>query len=324
MTENLVSVIIPCYNSLAYIAETIDSVFNQSYKAIELIVVDDDSTDGSFEYLSGLAKQNLTVVRNPKKGACAARNHGLHLAQGHFVQFLDADDLLSSNKIELQVKALKKYHGAIAVCNTKHFYDTTDNGKITDSEFLYSTENTEEFLLNLYGAFGEQNMVQTSAWLAPKSLLDSSGPWDEMLSKDQDGEYFCRVVTRASRVIYVPGVLNYYRKYVRGSNIASQKQREHIESQFRALDSKSRQFKKLYATKAYNKAMALQYKVLAIEAYPAFKDISYQCIAISKGYGDSSYLPVLGGKIIESFKYIFGWRAAKSISIFVHKHIKKY
>lgn len=322
MSQKLVSVIIPSYNSLKFLKDTIDCVLNQSYKNIELIVVDDGSTDGSFEYLESLKCSMIHVIKNSKKGACAARNHGLRIAMGDYIQFLDADDLLSINKIELQMSKLKNQANAIAVCNTMHFYNSVNDGIITDKEFLYTTNNSEEFLLNLYGANGKQNMVQTSAWLTPKLLLDKIGPWDETLSKDQDGEYFCRVVTRAEKVLYVPGITNYYRKHVKGSNIANQKDVKHLDSQLRALESKSEQFTKLKSSQSYKNAMALQYKIIAVGAYPKYPDIYETAISKVDYFGGSDYEPVLGGKIVEIIKSIFGWRTAKKISFFVHKHIK--
>ncbi|TQI71944.1 glycosyl transferase family 2 [Gramella sp. Hel_I_59] len=321
MAENLVSVIIPNFNSIKFIEATLDSVFNQTYKNIEIIIIDDGSTDGSFEYISNLDNQNIKLLKSPGKGACAARNYGLRLAKGEFIQFLDADDLFSPNKIESQVSALRNQPESIAVCSTKHFYETIDKGVITDREFLYTTSDTEAFLLNLYGANGQQNMVQTSAWLTPRILLDKVAPWDETLSKDQDGEYFCRVVTTAKKVIYTPETVNYYRKHIKGSNIANQRQQIHLESQIRALDSKTKQFVILKDSQAYNNAMALQYKIIAIDAYPMHKTIYKAAIHKTDQFGGSTYEPVMGGKIIESIKAIFGWRAAKSFSVFIHKYV---
>ncbi|BAO76192.1 glycosyltransferase family 2 protein [Winogradskyella sp. PG-2] len=317
---NKVSVIIPLYNAMPFFKETIDSVLRQTQDNLELIVIDDGSTDGALEHLEALNLPNLIITSNKGKGACAARNYGFQLSSGDYIQYLDADDLLSETKIETQVNLLKNNPKSIAVCSTKHFYNTIDNGKITDRPFLESTNNPKELLLNLFGADGKtQNMVQTSAWLTPRTLIEEAGPWDERLKKDQDGEFFCRVVTKAENVLYSPTVLNYYRKHVGGSNIASQKKRIHLESQLKALNSKAKQFSGLEKTQAYNNAMALQYKVLAINAYPKFKDFAKVCLNRSSEYGGSKYLPVLGGRIIEIIKTILGWKIAKSFSYWVHK-----
>ncbi|MEH6535208.1 MAG: glycosyltransferase family 2 protein [Psychroserpens sp.] len=316
----LVSVIIPVYNAMPFFKETMTCVIEQTYSNIEIIIIDDGSTDESLHYLESLSLPNLVVKHNKGKGACAARNYGMELATGDYIQFLDADDLLDKDKLQIQVEALDKNRSGIGVCSTKHFYDSIDNGKITDHEFLFTTSNTKDFLLNLYGSDGKtHNMVGTSAWLTPKALIEKAGPWDETLSKDQDGEFFCRVVAAGTQVIYTPEVLNYYRKHIKGTNIANQRQKRHLESQLKALYSKSQQFIGLEQTDGYKKAMALQYKIIAINAYPEFKALSKQAIHLSKTFGGSNYLPVLGGKIIEIVKRKMGWRTAKLLSYWVHK-----
>ncbi|MDH7911516.1 glycosyltransferase family 2 protein [Winogradskyella sp. SYSU M77433] len=320
MNNIKVSIIIPLYNSVSFFEETIKSIIDQSYKNWEIIIVDDGSEDGSYELAKEYASDNIRVVKNRGKGACAARNYGLDLAVGDYIQFLDADDLISEDKIQNQLAQLERNSKSITVCSTKHFYESFHTGKITDRAFLYTTDNPKELLLNLYGADGEHhNMIQTSAWLTPKSLIKDSGPWNEDLSKDQDGEFFCRVATRAEKIIFTPNVFNYYRKHINGKNIANQKKRKHLESQITALESKSAQFKGLETTQAYKNAMALQYKLIAIDAFPEFKDLSSMVLSRSKDLAQIDYLPVLGGNVIEFFKKIFGWKIAKIISYWVHK-----
>ncbi|MGJ8592090.1 MAG: glycosyltransferase family 2 protein [Aquaticitalea sp.] len=317
--NKLVSIIIPVYNAERYLEETLNSVFSQDYKNLEVIAVDDNSTDSSLSILQHITDHRFKLLQQDRKGACAARNLGFENSKGDNIQFLDADDLMSADKIEAQVNALQHRNTSIAVCNTKHFYGSIDQGKITDQEYLFTTSDTKSFLLNLYGANGTPNMVQTSAWLTPRTLIELAGPWDESLSKDQDGEFFCRVVSKASEVIYVPNVLNYYRKHIKGQNIANQKQKTHLESQLKALNSKYEQLKTLKDTNAFKTAFSLQYKWIAIDAYPEFKEISKEAMKKCNVLGGNMYLPVLGGKVIETTKSIFGWRAAKSLSYWVHK-----
>lgn len=322
MSEKLVSVIIPNFNSFKFIKETLDSVFNQTYPHTEIIVIDDGSTDGSYEWIASLENDNLKLFKNKSKGACAARNYGLSKAMGDYIQFLDADDLLDENKIEAQMKCLEHSIDNVAVCSTKHFYETKDIGVITDTPFLYSTNQPHEFLLNLYGADGmHHGMVAQHAWLAPKSVIDKAGRWDENLIKDQDGEFFCRVVMASQGVAYADNTLCYYRKHRVSGSVSSGKSRNHLLSQFRALDSKAAQLNNFKDTREFQNAMALQYKFLAIDAYPHYKDISKQACSKVDQYGGSHYEPILGGKVIEGLKTIFGWRAAKAFSFYAHKYL---
>lgn len=316
----MVSIIIPCFNALPFLKETLKSVENQIYKSIEVIVIDDGSTDGSLDYITYLNQPQIKLVKNPKKGACAARNYGLELAKGDYIQFLDADDLLSAGKIEVQVRQLEQYPKRVAVCSTVHFYKDPKDGKIVDKDFMINTNQPQDFLLKLYGGDGlNHNMVQTSAWLTPRAVIEKAGLWDETLSKDQDGEYFCRVVMASEGICYAPEVLNYYRKHLRGQNIANQKQRKHLESQLKALQSKAKCLIAQEATQAYQNAFALQYKLLAINAYPQFNDIYKKAERESQVLGGSTHLPILGGHFIESVKQTFGWRTAKLLSHWAHK-----
>jgi glycosyltransferase involved in cell wall biosynthesis len=101
----LTSVIIPFYNAEKYIGETLDSVLNQSYPKLEIICVNNNSTDKSLEILTSYEKkhENIFVYHEKKKGASHARNKGLQYAKGEFIQFLDADDIILPEKIERQI-----------------------------------------------------------------------------------------------------------------------------------------------------------------------------------------------------------------------------
>lgn len=211
-----VSVIIPAYNAARYIAATLDSVFGQTYPAIEVVVVNDGSTDETEKALAPfLDKPNMVYVKQANKGCSGAKNTGLFAADGQFIQYLDADDLLSADKIENQVKAIANDPMAVAVCKTKIFQEADDliSGREIDTDFLYNTTDTLSFLLNLYGINGKDGMVQPNAFLISRELALKAGPWDESISPspDEDGEYFCRVLLKASSLLHTEGV-NFYRK----------------------------------------------------------------------------------------------------------------
>ncbi len=109
MTTPLVSIIIPAYNVQNFIEESIYSALNQTYLHTEIIVVDNNSTDQTVEKVLQIQKKNpqkISVLREEKQGVSFARNKGLYHAQGQWIQFLDADDLLYSDKLERQLKLI--------------------------------------------------------------------------------------------------------------------------------------------------------------------------------------------------------------------------
>lgn len=116
MADALVSIIIPCYNAERYVAEAIRSALAQTYRSVEVIVVDDGSTDGSVEAIRSFGDA-IRWETGPNRGGCAARNRGIELARGEFVQFLDADDLLHPDKVEIQIAELHRSGADVVFCD---------------------------------------------------------------------------------------------------------------------------------------------------------------------------------------------------------------
>jgi glycosyltransferase involved in cell wall biosynthesis len=108
MTRQLVSILIPAYNASRWIHESIRSAVNQTWFAKEIIVIDDGSTDGTANIVRHYESAILKFAVQDNQGAARARNRALSLAQGDYIQWLDADDLLSPDKVERQMKVAKE------------------------------------------------------------------------------------------------------------------------------------------------------------------------------------------------------------------------
>ena len=117
----LVSVIIPAHKSAGFIHETLDSVKRQTWPELEVFVIDDGSVDETLSIARTFESEHFHVIEQKNSGACVARNRGLELGKGKYIQFLDADDLLSPDKIERQVELLEKFPGCLGVSPTVHF-----------------------------------------------------------------------------------------------------------------------------------------------------------------------------------------------------------
>jgi glycosyltransferase involved in cell wall biosynthesis len=124
--DGLVSVVIPVYNGERFLARALDSALAQTYRDLEVIVVNDGSTDGSAEVLARYGHR-IMVVSQENRGCASARQSGVERSRGEFVAFLDQDDEWASNKIERQVDALTRYPSAVAVYCDHHGID--DEGK---------------------------------------------------------------------------------------------------------------------------------------------------------------------------------------------------
>lgn len=317
-----VSIIIPSYNAEKFIEETLDSIVNQTWDNIEAFVIDDGSKDYTVKLARKYESDKIKIFEQENSGACVARNKGLEMSTGDYIQYLDADDVLSNDKIEAQLKVLNGGDDYIGVCPTVHFMDGEDykNMKPREESFwIYDNDDPTEFLVRLYGGDGERWMVQTSAWLTPKAICDKIGPWDETLLLDQDGEYFARAVL-ASKGIRTTGGMNYYRRFLFGGNISAKaNKRENLESAIHALNCKAQYIGENTNSDRYKKAMSTLWQEIAINAYPKFPDLTEKCEGKAKETGRKPDIPILGGTIIEVTKKIFGWKTAKSLRGQIHK-----
>ena len=115
----LISVVMPCYNAAPYVEEAVESALGQSYPLLELVVVDDGSTDGSSEILQRLASENperITLIFQNRAGPFAARNRALSHANGNYIAFLDADDTWQPDALSRMHDALETQAADIAYC----------------------------------------------------------------------------------------------------------------------------------------------------------------------------------------------------------------
>jgi glycosyltransferase involved in cell wall biosynthesis len=323
MQKPLVSIIIPLYNAEKFIANTIHSALNQTWKNIEIIIVDDSSKDNSLSIAKKFEGACVKVIHQPNKGASAARNRGLAIAKGEYIQFLDADDFLSENKIEEQLKSLKKFPNHVSLCDTIYFDDGTDPFQQKPVHEWYSKDTTDpfDFLLKLYGGpiigpnYG--GMIQPNAWLTPKTVIDSAGPWHENLSYDDDGEFFCRVLLAADGISYTKNAINYYRKFKKGANLSAKRDSFSAKSMVKVIDLK---FKYLLEAKPdqvelINIIMANHYLSAAANLYPHHKKIVNYCLQKAKklGYSKIEYEGGTAGKL---FSKVFGWKLTKNFGYF--------
>ena len=323
-TPPLVSVCIPAYNCEKYIGECLKSIIGQTYQNLEIIVVDDGSTDGTAEVIQLFYDKRLKFIKQNKSGAATARNKALSVANGTYIQFMDADDLLSSDKIEKQVIALTGCSKAVAVCSTVHFFDNyspyESRPSAYEDQFLYTTNNPIDFMVRLWGGYDfNGSMVQPNAWLTPKSLIDISGGWNEQLTLDDDGEFFTRVVLNCEQVIYSEG-LNYYRKYKDlRNNLSSFSEDEGLRSFLEStLLKKKNLFDKRRDAEA-SRAVYRQLITIAVRTYLVNPTV-YHCVRSElKQLPDFKFKENMGGAAINYVAHLAGWKFAKRIQLLLKR-----
>lgn len=207
----LVSILIPCYNSARFLDETLLSCKNQEYDNIEVILVDDSSTDSSLQIAMNWEQKwdKLHVFTQPNSGACHARNIAFENSKGKYIMYLDADDIISPNKISEQVKLLsEKSELTVSTCAWRHFNVNIDDLS-TKQFYCYRDFDRGIDLLKALWNYGE--MFQTSCYLVHRNLIYNAGKWLEGLKKNQDGEFFARLLLKADNIIFCDKAVVYYR-----------------------------------------------------------------------------------------------------------------
>lgn len=215
MKPRLVSILIPAYNAERWINETIESAKCQTWPNKEIIIVDDGSSDRTYEIAKRHESGFVKVIRQDNRGASAARNKALSFAQGDYIQWLDADDLLETSKIAEQMKQVELEENARILFSGPFgiFYYRTSRARFIPTS-LWRDLSPEEWLVL---KFGNNLWVSPSVWLVSRKLTELAGPWDERLSLNDDGEYFCRVMCACEKVKFVPAAKSYYRHWSLGT-----------------------------------------------------------------------------------------------------------
>jgi glycosyltransferase involved in cell wall biosynthesis len=198
MIESLVSTIIPVHNRPKMLREAVASVLAQTYRPIEIIIVDDGSTDDTAAAADELAAVNgeeVRVIHQSNTGPGLAREAGRRAARGEFIQYLDSDDLLLREKFELQVAGLRE-HSQCGVAYGKTRFRHADGG-VDANAWKGSGARVE----TMFPAFLVSRWWDTPTPLYRASLCEQAGPWTD-LRLEEDWEYDCRVASLGVRLHY--------------------------------------------------------------------------------------------------------------------------
>src|SRR6266513_3018722 len=229
----LISILIPTYNAEPWIGDTIRSALAQTWPRKEIVVVDDGSTDQTLQVARQFASRDVFVVTQENQGASAARNKAFQLCQGDYIQWLDADDLLSPDKVTRQLAVAQECQDKRRLLSSGwgYFMYRPSRAQFLPTP-LWCDLPPVEWLLRKMG----QNLhMQTATWLVSRELTEAAGPWDTRLSLDDDGEYFCRVVIASNAIRFVADAKIFYRKQSSDRLSSIDRSDKKLESQFLSI-----------------------------------------------------------------------------------------
>lgn len=309
MTRQLVSVCIPCHNAAPYVGQAIESILAQSWPAIEIIVVDDNSTDGSAQVLDGYQSPRVQVIAGSLGSAARSRNLAFASAQGHWIKFFDADDLLNSEAIEQQLGRLGDRTDAVASSAWGRFYGDDLSTFKPNPQSVWRDMPATAWLVEAWR--DAQPMTQPGMFLIPRDLLEQAGEWDESLSLIDDFEFFARLLSHANEVLFTPKATLYYRSGLQGS-LSGQKSRRAVESAFHSLLMGTSHLLKKRSDRQARLSCANMMQEFIYTYYPDHSDLRILIQQRIDELGGSD-LQVSGGPRFHLFRRLVGWKAAKRL-----------
>jgi glycosyltransferase involved in cell wall biosynthesis len=211
--KELVSVIIPCFNAEKWIEEAIESCLNQTYENVEIIVIDDGSTQILADYGNQIIWES-----GPNRGGCYARNRGFNRSKGAFIQYLDADDYLLPQKLEKQVEFLQSTK-ADAVYSDWRQQKHLQDGSIVMGEIQICGPQSDFLEL----ALSHNQWIQTANPLFTRAAIAHSEGWDESLKGAQDVDFFIALAINQTQFVYLPGCYTIYRQYSNVGRVSANK-----------------------------------------------------------------------------------------------------
>lgn len=306
----LVSVLIPCYNSASYICETLESVLRQTWPRIEVIVVDDGSTDGSVNVIRSFAPQGVRLIQQLNAGASSARNTAFRASSGDYIQFIDADDILAPDKIERQLVRLTSNAGCIASAEWARFSRTTKDAKFLAEAVWQDSAPLDWLALARSDGLG---MLFPAIWLIPRAIVHAVGPWDETLSLGDDGEYFTRIILSADTIIFCTGARCYYRSGITGS-LSRQKSRAAWASGYKALELCEHHVTARENSERMRRAFSLSWQHMAHGCYPYAPDLAESALRRAARLHEIRIRPD-GGSMFRIASRLLGWRLARRLQV---------
>lgn len=317
MSNTLVSICIPSYNEERYIIGAIKSVLSQTWSPVEVIVVDDGSTDKTRALLKECDQySNVEIIFQENQGcAAAARNRAYQESSGELIKFFDADDLLSPEFIERQVHELNGSRSHIASAEWARFYENPSEAAF-EPEPVWKDMDPVDWLVTAWS--DARPMMQPALWLIPRPILEHTGTWDERLTLIDDFEFSTRVLLESEGIRFTPGAKLYYRSGLEDS-LSGKQSREHVESAFLSLMTGTQHLIDQENTPRTRRAAANMLQDFIYKHYPYHSGLREKVNQRIKELGGSDLSPQ-GPPGFQVLRRVVGWKVARRVERFATRH----
>lgn len=305
--QSKVSIIISAFNAEKYIAQTLQSVLTQSWPNLEIIVVNDGSTDNTRQIVEQYVRENLTLINQVNKGQDAALNEGYRHATGEYIKFMDSDDLINSTMIEKQVTALAGSQALVAYGEWARFYDNEPSS----AEFTRLHYQKDMGAVDFLTSEPDGVMLQCGILLVPRKLIEKAGLWDERLILYNDTEFYNRIILASAGIKFTEGARLYYRSGLHTS-ISAQRSEKYFASTLLAANLIADQLLAVEDSLRVRRLIANTYLNQYYLMFPFYPNLRVKYEEKIGQYREGTAKPQ-GGRMFRVLQKVMGWKNAKKL-----------
>jgi glycosyltransferase involved in cell wall biosynthesis len=308
-TLRLVSVLVPSYNSEPYLQECLESALAQTYPRVEIVVVDDGSTDSSLNIAKGFESRGVRVISQNNRGQAGALNTAFDVSTGDYIQYLDADDVLDPRKIETQVARLHNAERTAVASGAWARFPSKVTEAVFEPERIWKDLTPVDWIVESWAGGG---MMHVAAWLIPRGVALRAGPWVESLrwAANLDGHFFTRAVLASSRCIFCQEAKSFYRSG--HASMSSWRSRRSLEATLQVLLYTGETLLKCENSPRTQKAFANNLQRYVLSTYPHHRELVSVAEKRIKELGGSE-LQISVGPLQLIASRLFGWKFGKRL-----------
>ena len=306
---HLVSVLVPSYNSEVYLQECLESALAQTYPNVEIIVVDDGSTDSSLEIAKRFESRGVQVISQSNRGQAGALNTAFDASTGDYIQYLDADDVLDPRKIEIQVAKLHQAGPMAVASGAWARFRCKSSEAVFKPERIWQDLAPVDWVVESWAGGG---MMHVAAWLIARKVALNAGPWVESLrwAANLDGHFFTRTLLASSRCVFCQEAKSFYRSG--HASMSSWKSRKSLESTLHVLLDIGEALLKCENSPRTRKAFADNLQRYVFSTYPDSRDLVSAAEKMIKELGGSN-LRISAGPLQLRASLLVGWKLGKRL-----------
>lgn len=307
--------VVPAYNAEEWIAGAIGSALVQTWRDLEVVVVDDGSRDGTADAVRAIADSRVRLVRQGNRGQCAALNRGFAEARGTYIKLLDADDWLNPEHLALMHRVLDGAPDAVASCEWGYFVDDPRRATVREEHANRDYGDPLEWLVDSLTL--DEGMMGGWKWLIPRAVWERCGGWDERLGLNNDFDFSVRLLLASAGVRFARGAVYAYRKGVAGA-LSGTASGAAMESAYLTTEGGCRALLAREDSPRIRRICADRWQGWLFKFYPDHPELAAAARERVEELGGSS-LRMAGGRVQKMLEPVIGWRGVRRVQSLVYR-----